>query len=1228
MNILHRRILRRRKLCSGHASMACLAVIVCCADASAEPLDSGISRRQVETRSYLSYATESLDTMMQYGTDRYGSVQSDLLVSNLDVTTKNNPLAGGLAAADEAWRTDRRQRRAPGGANFLHNQSIYSAMKSASLATGDNSYSNFVDSNFDWALGNLVDSNGLFWWGYHRHYDVHTDSFVSDGDNHEMHFVDIPLWDDMWNRNAAAVQTEIETIWDRHVVDKGTGHINRHDFPGGLSFITSSASFIDAFAFLSSKTTGTTQLQWLDRAKLLANYNWNDRHPTTNLLAHTPNENERWDGLRSATTTPAVYVPALLRAYEFTGDTLFRDQALTYLESWAQYAYDPASGSFWASLELDGTPVPGPWAQSGYARYEPRGLVDLWAPEFITAQYNPDAAKTYALAFAQLGDADLLDTAEKWATLVRKNLPATETLLDTWYGTYGEEWAPHGTYAEHYGHLVEFFVTLHDETGEEHYLFSARDLAKEAISSLWYEGLFRGHPNKPYFEAVDGVGVLVDSLIQLDGYSASFTKFGDFDGDNDVDMTDFQTLLGNWRKQVAPYEDGDVSGDGFVDLLDFERFKHEYFEGDSSELAATGVPEPPAIILLLGLCGLAIFAQRFKHSVSRGAVVFCLLLIGLLCISRTGTAQVLDSGVSRGDVENRSYLSWSTEVLDNLMIYGTDRYGSEQSDLLVTILDVRTKETTIPDYGDTYWRADTRFERRSPQGANFLQSQPLLRTLYRVSDITGDGTYASFANSNINYALNNLVDGNGMFQWGWHRWYDVVTDEFKSDGDNHEMHFVNQPEWERMWAQNPSAVQTEIEQIWNRHVVNKNTGQINRHDHGGTGVSFIMTSASFIEATAFLSTKVPGSIPGESDHTIDTWLERSRRLANYPWSRRDPTTNLVAHIPNQGLNREDEFVAFTTMHLLSLGLLEAYEHTGDTTFRDQAVAYLEAYATYGYDSQAETYWGTLALDGTPDTSAREGGLIAFPTGHIDFWQPNVIDREFPAEAAQAYAKAFALTGDATMRLNADRFAKLIRETAATKETLLQSIYGEYSESWAPLGTYAEHYGRTIDFFITMYDHTGEGHYLSSARDLAKDAVSSLYYEGLFRGHPNKPYYEELDGVPLLLEALVELDQYADQFDLIGDFDGNHVVDMDDYATLLSNWQQEVTPFEDGDVTGDGLVNIYDFDRFKHEYFGTASPPSQGTQAVPEANTAGLLAIGALVALGTYRRQLVTCIGRR
>ena len=44
----------------------------------------------------------------------------------------------------------------------------------------------------------------------------------------------------------------------------------------------------------------------------------------------------------------------------------------------------------------------------------------------------------------------------------------------------------------------------------------ARRFAREAVSKLYYKGLLRGHPAKPFYSSVDGVGFLLYALLQLD----------------------------------------------------------------------------------------------------------------------------------------------------------------------------------------------------------------------------------------------------------------------------------------------------------------------------------------------------------------------------------------------------------------------------------------------------------------------------------------------------------------------------------------------------------------------------------------------------------------------------------------------------------------------------------------------------------------------------------------
>jgi len=87
----------------------------------------------------------------------------------------------------------------------------------------------------------------------------------------------------------------------------------------------------------------------------------------------------------------------------------------------------------------------------------------------------------------------------------------------------------------------------------------------------------------------------------------------------------------------------------------------------------------------------------------------------------------------------------------------------------------------------------------------------------------------------------------------------------------------------------------------------------------------------------------------------------------------------------------------------------------------------------------------------------------------------------------------------------------------------ESWYNGYATAYAPQGTYAGKYGRTISFYIHLFVVTKDDEYLDHARKMADVAIKKLYHKGLFRGHPAKPYYEAIDGVGYLLYALLELE---------------------------------------------------------------------------------------------------------
>jgi hypothetical protein len=477
----------------------------------------------------------------------------------------------------------------------------------------------------------------------------------------------------------------------------------------------------------------------------------------------------------------------------------------------------------------------------------------------------------------------------------------------------------------------------------------------------------------------------------------------------------------------------------------------------------------------------------------------------------------LDSGILPEEVPHRSYGDYAREVIDNLMLYGTDRYGESQSSLLMNVIDVRSRSAPQnPLPLDSAFRV-IRPGRRGPGGGNLYLDQPTVRAIQLLADLTGETAYADFAAENLRFAT-SLVDDRGLFWWGWHRYYDAYADEPSGNrGDFHELQ-IQQPLWEELWQVDPAAVTAEINGIWQWHIVDKSTGESNRHDLTITPPrAFAHSAGEYIYAFAFLYTKTGNRL----------WLERAKLVADYYWQARNPETNLIPFIPNKPGSFDSQHSHTGVMGMYARALLSTYELTGELSFRDQAVAILRAYATYGYDEVAGKYWASLSLDGKPVVGPRVTDDVEQqyePRGYIDLWQPYASGKEFPLATAQTYALAYELTGDADLLLAARRWAQALREAFPADQAESNSWYGAYSDYWAEDGTYAENYGRLISFTLHMEQLTGESSYRDFATRAANEAIAQLYYRGFLRGHHAKPYYESMDGVGYLLAALLQLQE--------------------------------------------------------------------------------------------------------
>lgn len=466
---------------------------------------------------YRTCVVRCLDNILEHGRDHYGEVPTPMIMSLIDIATQSAPWEP--LPLDGLVRCEGRQhRRNPGGCDLWEDQPLLATMHAVSEETGKSQYAEAADAYTQVFFELSRKDNGLLAWGSHIFYDAYTDRPGGDQDGKGPHeiLVLLPEWERMWKVAPDALRAEIEGIWEWHVVDKQTGLHNRHDDKApGCDFAFSGGTFVQAFGFLYAKTRDPKYLEW---AKIVAGRHWNARNPDTNLTPDAPGTGDRYDAHHCFTTIPGPHAAALLRTYELTGDTWFKDLALAYIRAYLKYGWDPKAERWLAMLTLDGSPVMEQAKGEGYDAYKPTGHVDTWPVIMFSYEFPLIAAQTAVYAHELTGDPDALECAHHWAEQIRKDLPADA----------GQRWRKElfealpdaerlgGTYAENYGRAIDFFWRYYRITGSQEDRDTALALADEAIAKLRTEsGWFRGHPAKPYYESTDGVGILLNALWMI-----------------------------------------------------------------------------------------------------------------------------------------------------------------------------------------------------------------------------------------------------------------------------------------------------------------------------------------------------------------------------------------------------------------------------------------------------------------------------------------------------------------------------------------------------------------------------------------------------------------------------------------------------------------------------------------------------------------------------------------
>jgi len=431
------------------------------------------------TSRYLGPVIGCLDTLMSEGTDRYGREHSPMFSSILDLKTHRIP-----ENAPPLLPLQRKVDRAFPGGNLQHDLHTLLVMYHVSRLTGADRYQRAADAYMEFFLRRCASAgNGLFPCGEHVFWDFLKETIGGLPIHEDLGFVPAEFLDKLWAVHPQAVEKHIRSL-ERHFLPGDQWVWNRHahvledrrptkpaPFPRAGGF------YLYQWIFLHTKT-GDPEFLRLAKKTAAAGHGKPSSMMSLGLSALRANQ------LLGENSLPEL-------------DTNGRKALRLFLEDKSN---DPRNG-FISLFTV-------------YERLEKGNPPD----------YRPDPNRTYGfwdLLFAGSGGYGF-EGAERLATNClcahrmtgsREHLKFARDVCQ-YYLTHPRpkvDGIPPGKFAG----LIAMALDLFDLTGEEKYLKYARTMADSAIDELYTGGLFRAATGAEYYEAGNGVGVLLMELLRL-----------------------------------------------------------------------------------------------------------------------------------------------------------------------------------------------------------------------------------------------------------------------------------------------------------------------------------------------------------------------------------------------------------------------------------------------------------------------------------------------------------------------------------------------------------------------------------------------------------------------------------------------------------------------------------------------------------------------------------------
>ncbi len=383
---------------------------------------------------------------------------------------------------------------APNGSTLYWDQPLILSAYALSNHLGDAKYTEAADAYVQSFLQTCVTDDAMFQWGNHQYYDVFKREVISFHNGyHELRPI-TPAWEVFWRHDSQLTEAYIKEFTRLHLYDEKTGGFNRHDdAKKSHAFIEAGAVIVESLAWLYQKTNDEKLLQ---RALSVAGYSYGHRGAKTKLLRNEPDYG-RWDS-KVATTETGVWSQSLLRAYDYTGEQSFLQMATDVVYAYLEYGFDEDACQFYGQLDVE----TGAAHIAEKEGYWPRKYANPWSTDQWPAHDYPMAlAEACVRLSAETNDPVYSQAVGRMAKALMETRPQNE---DDW------------TYAEHYGRCIHFLCHAAEESDRAELKVLAQQLADEAQLALYQEDMYLGYHKAGVYEAVDGVGYLLLSLLYLE----------------------------------------------------------------------------------------------------------------------------------------------------------------------------------------------------------------------------------------------------------------------------------------------------------------------------------------------------------------------------------------------------------------------------------------------------------------------------------------------------------------------------------------------------------------------------------------------------------------------------------------------------------------------------------------------------------------------------------------